>query len=80
MVINNASPIRTELGGTWAVPIAVRIMESTTMILEKEVIEISKKGRRDIMLSASKICMLLLKPGEAMMPAISKAALLGAAA
>jgi len=79
-VMNRARPIRTELGGTWAVPIADLIIESTIIILRNDVIEISRKGRSDNSASVRVICILLLNPGEFMMPAISRPARFGAAA
>jgi hypothetical protein len=55
-------------------------MESTTMILRKEVIEISRKGSNDIMDRESNIWTLLLKAGEFMTPVILTPARIGAAA
>ena len=79
-VMNSARPIRTEFGGTWAVPIADLIIERTIMILRNDVIEISRKGRSDNIASVRVICMLLLNPGEFIMPVISRPARFGAAA
>ena len=79
-VMNSARPIRTEFGGTCAVPIADLIMESTIIILRNEVIEMSRKGRSDNIASVRVICMLLLNPGEFIMLAISSPARFGAAA
>jgi hypothetical protein len=79
IVMKSASPMRTELGGVCAVPIADLIIESTTIILRKEVIEMSRKGSMDINDSASNIWTLLLNPDEFIIPERSTPKVLGAA-
>jgi hypothetical protein len=79
IVMKRASPMRTEFGGVCAVPIADRIIDSTTMILRKEVMEMSRKGIRDITDIESNIWTLLLNPGEFIIPATSTPKVLGAA-
>lgn len=79
MVMNNAKAIITEFGGTWAVPMADLNMERTTMILIKEVIEISRKGSMEISASANISCTLFENAGEDIIEARSIPALIGAA-
>jgi hypothetical protein len=74
-----ARPMRTEFGGTCAVPMADLTMESTIIILRKDVIEISRKGRRVMSARAIVICMLLLKLAEFNTLATSIPSFLGAA-
>ena len=80
MVMKIARPIRTEFGGTCAVPMADLTMDSTTIILRNEVMEISRKGSSDINASAIIICTLLENPGEDIAAAISMPPLAGVAA
>jgi hypothetical protein len=79
MVIKSASPIRMEFGGTCAVPTADLIIDNTTIILKKDVTEISRKGSKDIKDKASNNWTLLLMAEEFIMLAMSRPALFGAA-